>query len=225
MKEPARTYFISGTDTGAGKTVATLALMEAFKARGLVVGGMKPVASGCERTAAGLVSGDAKLIRACCSRDWPYALINPIALEAPAAPDIAAARDGRRIDCAPVLEACTTLRSECEVLLVEGIGGWMTPFTGRQTMADLVKAMGLPAILVVGLRLGCINHALLTHAAMRREDIELAGWIGNTVDPAYAYVRETVRYLKQALDAPCIGLLPYSEAAGGLDGHLNVLPL
>ena len=124
-----------------------------------------------------------------------------------------------------MLQACAALRGECEVLLVEGIGGWMTPFTGRLTMADLVKELGLPAILVVGLRLGCINHALLTRAAMRREDIELAGWIANTVDPAYDYVRETECYLKDALDAPCLGLLPYSEGACGLEGHLNVLPL
>lgn len=221
-----RAYFVTGTDTGSGKTLATLSLMEAFKTRGEIVGGMKPVASGCARGPEELISDDALQIQAHCSQVWPYSTVNPVALEAPCAPDFAAAKEGRQLTPSPIMDAYADMRRSSGVVIVEGIGGWLTPFSGRTTMADLVRAMAMPAILVVGLRLGCINHALLTQAAIRRDQVELAGWIANHVDPLYPYAMETVTFLKDMLEGAFLGEIPYLENGfEQSDTHVNVLPL
>lgn len=206
-----RGLFVTGTDTGVGKTTITLGLMQALQARGQTVTAMKPVASGCVSTASGLISDDARRLQACSSIDVCYERVNPYAFEPPVAPHLAAEAVGARIDIAVIEQALRYLANDADQVLVEGVGGWLVPISQRQTMADVALALGLPVIMVVGVTLGCINHALLTAGAVQSAGLRLAGWIANRVDPTCQEPDAVVRAIGGWLAAPLLADVPYQS--------------
>lgn len=221
---PESGVFVTATDTGAGKTVASLGLMAALAGKGRRAAGMKPIASGSRPGPGGtLRNEDALLLQAEGPAGIPYADINPYAFREPIAPHLAAARTGVRIDLDRIDSAFRRLTAQADGVIVEGIGGWRVPLNEAETTADLVRRLELPVILVVGLRLGCISHALLTAEAIRRDNVELRGWIANGLDSAYETTEETVEFLEKRLETPRIGSIPRLEppsavrAAGALD--------
>lgn len=217
-----RGYFVAGTDTGIGKTHASCALIHALRAQGLRTTGMKPVASGCLPSLAGLVSEDAQALRAASSTPLPaYALSNPVALREPLSPHLAAKHDGVVIRLPPLRAAFDALCRAHDAVVVEGVGGWRVPLAPGLYASGLPRAWKLPVIFVVGLKLGCLNHALLSAEAIRADGCALAGWIANRIDPAMDAVDENLATLRARLPAPCLGVLPHgvtpAAAAGALD--------
>jgi dethiobiotin synthetase len=203
-----RGYFITGTDTGVGKTAVTLGLMAYLQAQGKTVAAMKPVASGCERTAAGLVNEDALQLQRQSSVALPYALVNPCAFEPPIAPHIAAARAGVTIAIDTIRAAFDEIAGTADCVLVEGVGGWQVPLNADETLADLARALGLEVILVVGIRLGCLNHALLTAQSIEASGCTPAGWVANRLPPPADCAMENINALKSRLCFPCLGEVP-----------------
>ncbi|NMG67424.1 dethiobiotin synthase [Azoarcus indigens] len=208
----ARAWFITGTDTEIGKTYSTCALLHAARAQGLSALGMKPVAAGAEQRNGEWINEDAACLREASSFDPGLALLNPYCLRSPIAPHIAAQEEGRTIATAPLLRAFGELRRQADIVLVEGVGGFRVPLRHDYDTADLARDFGLPVILVVGMRLGCISHALLTAEAIRQRDLELAGWVANTVDPAMLRFEENVEALRQRLETPLLGVLPHLDS-------------
>lgn len=214
-------YYVTGTDTGAGKSFASAVLLHALRRGGATAVGMKPVASGCETTPAGLRNEDALALIAASDPRPDYAQVNPWALPEPTAPQIAAARAGVRVTLPPIETAFAQLRAMAEHVVVEGVGGWLAPLADDLEQADLVRALDLPVILVVGLRLGCLNHARLTARAIEADGCRLAGWIGSRIDPDF----DALSYrplLDRALQKRCLGELPHAPGAdpARLAGHL-----
>jgi dethiobiotin synthetase len=204
-------YFVVGTDTGIGKTHATCALLHALARRHERVCGMKPIASGGVQSADGFTNEDSIAHRAASTVRVPPELDNPVLLPEPLSPHLSAARAGAAISFDVVLSAFAALRRRTDALVVEGAGGFLVPLTGTRTGADLAVAMGLPIVLVVGMRLGCLNHALLTAEAIRSRGLGLAGWIANRVDPDFLCPDENLDYLRTHLDAPLLADLPFSR--------------
>ena len=198
-------YFVTGTDTGVGKTMMTCALLHEFARRGRRVVGMKPVAAGAVRDAGVLRSDDVTMLRAASNVDAPPRLVNPYSFEPPIAPHVAAERAGVAIDIAHIARAYGELAAAADVVMVEGVGGFCVPLSRGSDTADLAHELGLPVILVVGLRLGCLSHALLTARAIREARLKLAGWIANRIDPAMAAADDSVRALVERLAAPLLG--------------------
>jgi dethiobiotin synthetase len=213
--------FIAGTDTGIGKTHAACALLHALRAAGHRVCGMKPVASGCMDTPEGLRNEDALALQAAGSVSLPYAWINPVALREPLSPHLAARHAGTTIAMAPLHEAFGRLNATHDTVVVEGIGGWRVPLAPGLFASDMAIQWRLPVILVVGLRLGCLSHALLSAQAIAADGCTLLGWIGNRIDPSMEAVEDNVATLAELLPAPCLGVLPHggppAEAAARLD--------
>ncbi|HEX7915785.1 dethiobiotin synthase [Rudaea sp.] len=207
-----RGVYVTGTDTGAGKSLAAATLLAALNAHGVRSVGMKPVASGCERTPAGLRNADAELLIAHSAGTPIYANVNPYAFAEPIAPHLAAADVGIEIDLARIDAAFAALSTNAQFLVVEGVGGWMAPLGPRLMQVDLVRALRLPVVLVVGLRLGCLNHALLSSRAIRADGAELIGWIASSTDAQMARREDNLATLRERLDAPCLGVLPHSAA-------------
>ncbi len=203
--------FITGTDTEIGKTRLTLGLMAALQAQGKQVLGMKPVASGCVLTENGLRNTDALQIMHQASQKFPYTTINPFPFLPPIAPHIAAEKINLTIDIDKIVDAYNTLQSTADYVVVEGIGGWRVPLGNGLSLVDLVQQLKLPVILVVGLRLGCINHALLTVESILADGERLIGWIANQVDPDYAEPDKTLATLKSYIAAPRLATIPYTE--------------
>ncbi|GAG10095.1 unnamed protein product, partial [marine sediment metagenome] len=201
--------YITGTDTGVGKSLVSASLLAALNARGARAVGMKPIASGSESTPAGLRNADAELLLAHGAGKPAYAEVNPYTFADPIAPHLAAADQGVEIEVARIRSAFTTLSANADIAVVEGVGGWMAPLGPRLMQADLARALGLPAILVVGLRLGCINHALLSARAIEADGIELVGWIGSGIDAQMARREDNLATLGERLRAPCLGVLPH----------------
>ncbi len=214
-----RGIYITGTDTGIGKTTASCALLHALRERGLRVVGMKPVASGCERTVDGWRNDDALRLLAASDPQPDYALVNPYALPAATAPELAAADVGITVALDPLRVAFDALSAQCDVVVVEGVGGWAAPLSALLDQADLARALGLPVILVVGLRLGCISHARLTARAIRADGLHVLGWIGSAVDAGFQRSEETVAILDRVIAAPRLGLLPHRP--DGMDATLH----
>jgi dethiobiotin synthetase len=197
--------FITGTDTGVGKTTVALSLMRTLQDKGLRVAGMKPVASGCEQTPYGLRNDDALKLLTQSSVQLPYEWINPYAFEPPIAPHIAAEKIGVTIDL-NVIRACyEKIAHQVDVVIVEGAGGWLVPINDTQTMADIAVSLRLPVINVVAIRLGCLNHALLTHAAIVDSGATLTGWVANVMDPEAPAVEENIAALRQRTHADFLG--------------------
>ena len=206
-------WFITGTDTGVGKTLVSRLLLEAMKRAGHSAAGMKPVASGCHVTVAGLRSDDALELMQASGVAADYADVNPYALATACAPHIAAQEMNVEIRLEKILESFRRLQQKYPRVVVEGVGGWSVPLGERLTMAEVARALGLPVILVVGLRLGCLNHALLTMEAIRRADLPLAGWVANRIDPAMTHVPENIATLAQKIEAPLLAQIPWQSAA------------
>lgn len=200
--------FITGTDTGCGKTEVTLGLMWALQQGGERVLGMKPVASGAVETAEGLRNEDAQRLQAQGSSALRYEWVNPFAYAAPIAPHLAAMGAGRAIDLGRVAEAFTRIGEGADRVLVEGIGGWQAPLSADTTVADLALRLELPVILVVGLRLGCLNHALLSAASIRQSGARLLGWVANQVEPEMGALEGNLETLRGRLGLPCFGVVP-----------------
>ncbi len=211
----ARGVYITGTDTGIGKTFASCALLHALRTLGLRAIGMKPVASGCERGAEGWRNDDALRLLAASDPQPDYALVNPYALPAPTAPELAAADVGVEVVLPPLRVAFDALAADADVVVVEGVGGWAAPLSPRLDQCDLVHAFELPVVLVVGLRLGCISHARLAARAIRTDGGQLLGWIGSAVDADFKRSAETVAILDRCIPAPRLGCLPHALDAAG----------
>ena len=203
--------FVSGTDTGIGKTCASTALLHALRARGLRASGMKPVASGCRATPQGLRNDDAEALLAASDPVPDYADCNPYALAEPIAPHIAARLAGVEIDIGTARAACARIAANADRVVVEGVGGWAVPFSAQSMQVDLVRALGLPVVLVVGLRLGCLNHALLSHAAIAADGCVLAGWIANRIEPAMPFAESNLHALQARIDAPLLGVIEHAH--------------
>lgn len=223
-----KAFFVTGTDTDAGKTYASVALLHALRRRGLSAVGMKPVASGSDPTAEGWRNADALALQAASMPRPDYARVNPYALPEPTAPEIAAARAGVELALGPIRAAFAALASTADRVLVEGVGGWDAPLTAELDQRDLAAALGIvDVVLVVGLRLGCINHARLTVRALAADGMRLRGWIGSAVDPALRFPEETLAALHRCLPGPCLGVLPHagSDPAAHLDPRALCPPL
>jgi dethiobiotin synthetase len=218
-----RGVFITGTDTGIGKTRASVALLRALNATGIRAVGMKPVASGCEYVDGHWSNEDARALIAASTPPPAYAHCNPYALRDAVAPHLAAAAQGVTIGLAPLRDAHAALAATADVVVVEGAGGWAVPLAPALMQADIPRALGLPVILVVGLRLGCINHAILSARAIRADGCTLLGWIGNAIDPLQPLQADNVATLRERLGAPCLGLIAHAAADAPLDAAVEVL--
>ncbi len=190
-----RGVFVTGTDTEIGKTWCSIGLLEALAARGLRAAGLKPVAAGAVQTADGWRNDDALALQAAASVALPYEIVNPVCLPEPCSPHLAARAAGVRIDIDALVAHCERVSFDCDWLLIEGAGGWLAPLDEAHSIADLAHALGLPVLLVVGMRLGCLNHAQLTWEAIERSGCARAGWIANVVDPRTARLDEQVETL------------------------------
>ena len=211
-----RGVYITGTDTGIGKTAVAASLLAALNAQGVRAVGMKPVASGCIMTPRGLRNADAQLLIAHSAGVVDYALVNPYAFAEPIAPHLAAADASIEIEIGLIAEAFAALSTMSQVTVVEGVGGWMAPLGPTLMQSALTRALHLPVILVVGLRLGCLSHALLTARAIHADGCELLGWIGNCIDADMLRVEDNLATLRARLLAPCLGVVPFA----GDDPHV-----
>jgi dethiobiotin synthetase len=210
MNAPLPGLFVAGTDTGVGKSRVSAAILTLLARQGLQVAGMKPVAAGCTLIDGHRINEDAEALAAASTVSLDPALACPYRLLEAASPHVAAARESVMIDPGRIRTAATRITPQVDLLVVEGSGGWAAPISDRLTMADIAVALGMPVVLVVGLRLGCLNHAQLSAQAIRASGLPLAGWIANTIDPAMTHHDANVQWLDQALGAPRLGLVDWS---------------
>jgi dethiobiotin synthetase len=217
-------YFVTGTDTGAGKTFIAAALLRVASGRGWRSIGIKPVAAGCAERDGGWVNDDAALLQASGNVALHYDQVNPVALRTAMAPHLAAQLENRRLDVKSLVHHCReTAALAHDVLLAEGAGGWLVPLNDNETMADLATALGWPVLLVVGMRLGCLNHALLTAQAVRAARLRLAGWVANSPWPEMPALAENVMSLEARLDAPCLGRVPFLGPDASVEAAMHYL--
>lgn len=208
----SQAFFVTGTDTDIGKTTIAAGLLRAARGRGLSTAAAKPLASGCEATPHGLRNADALALQAECRPALPYELVNPFAFAPAIAPHVAAREAGLSLGVEPLRDAVRqVLARGADFTLVEGAGGWRVPLSDDACLSDLAVALGLPVILVVGMRLGCLNHALLTARAIRADGLRLAGWVANQIDPDMPRLEENLDELRARLPAPCLGFVPRLE--------------
>ena len=214
-------WFITGTDTEIGKTYVARALIRHLAGKGYKVAGMKPVASGCENTADGLRNDDALGLMAAANVVVPYDRVNPYAFEPAIAPHIAAQQAGQSIDIGTISELANTI--EADYLVIEGVGGWCVPLGKDRLLAELAKAVADEVILVVGMRLGCINHGLLTAAQVKRDKMPLKGWIANHIDPDMQAQAENLKTLQALMPCPLLGVLPWSHSTQQIPELINTI--
>ena len=217
-----RTLFVTGTDTGVGKTRVACGLLRAFAARDARVAGMKPVAAGTIDTPEGPRNADALALIAAAPAGMPYATVNPFVFSPAIAPHLAATEAGVQIDIGRILRCHAELATGRDVVVVEGAGGLLVPLDDRHSFADLAGALGGPVLLVVGLRLGCLNHALLTAEALRTRGLRLAGWVGTALDPGFERPHANIATLRQYITAPYWGTVRYRPE---VDSRLDALDL
>ena len=203
--------FVTGTDTGVGKTLAACALLHRLRARGLRALGMKPIAAGVEPSPEGPANADVIALRRASSWPAPMEQVNPYCFEPPIAPHVAAREAGVHIELAPFRLAFETLRAAADAVVVEGVGGFLVPLNDREDAGHLAVALELPVVLVVGMRLGCLNHALLTQQAIAARSLRLAGWIANSIDPGMARFDENLQALRERIAAPLLGTIPFHQ--------------
>ena len=203
--------FVTGTGTDVGKTLAATALMFHYRRQGLRVVGMKPVAAGCHETAAGWKNEDVEALLAASNVEAPIEAVNPYAFREPITPHIAASREGRTIDLGRIVAGFEALSARADLVVVEGAGGFLVPLNDAEDFGDVAQRLDLPVVLTVGLRLGCINHALLTQEAIAARGLRLAGWIANRIDPHMRAPAENLDALMTRLRAPLLGVIPYLE--------------
>ena len=210
-------FFVTGTDTDVGKTLISEGLIHAANQQGLSTAALKPIAAGCEQTPEGLRNSDALILQRAINTPLSYEQINPVALEAAIAPHVAAEQEGRRLSADRLAGFCRgVLMQRTDFVIVEGAGGWRVPLNRRETLADVAKQLSLPIIMVVGMRLGCLNHAYLTAEAIRRDGLVLAGWVSNHIDPSMAAYEASLADLEQGLGAPCLGHIPFLSNPAGI---------
>ncbi len=219
--------FVTGTDTEIGKTLASAALLTALAHAGYRTAGLKPVAAGTLAGAPGRTNEDIEQLRAAATVGLPLTTICPWLLDSPMSPHLAARREGVTIALPPILDALAQARAQADAVVVEGVGGFRVPLSDTLDTADLAVALGLPVVLVVGLRLGCLNHAALTAEAIAARGLRLAGWIGNVVDPAMSGLDDNVATLRRWIDAPHLGTIPrlLRPDAHAAASHLDLAPL
>ena len=205
--------FITGTDTGVGKTRVAAALCRAVAARGIRVAAMKPVASGCALTPEGLRNEDALALLAAMNVRARYSDVNPYAFAPAIAPHIAAREAGVDIDFGVLDRAHDRLRMQSQALIVEGAGGWLAPLDSSRVFADLAVHWQMDVVLVVGMRLGCLNHALLTVESVERRGLNLRGWVANSIDPGFPRATENISSLESRISAPCLGIFAFEPQA------------
>lgn len=203
--------FITGTDTGVGKTLVAAALIEGFVRSGIPTIGMKPVAAGARLVDGRLMNEDVEQLITASNIEAPLMHINPYVFEPAIAPHIAAEQADIDISIDQIMAAFHALSKQAEMVIVEGAGGFLVPVNATEDMSDLAFALGLPVVLVVGMRLGCLNHALLTAASIKAKGLQLAGWVANRMDPAMENFEENLLSLKQRLGAPCLGVIPWAN--------------
>ena len=208
MQNRTNDYFITGTDTEIGKTFTTSALLRAFAKQGNSTLGLKPIASGAEEIDGVLHNEDVDSLVVASSVKAPQEIVVPYLMRTPAAPHIVAAIENVKMDVQHIARRYQQAQQLADVVLVEGVGGFCVPLDDETSTVDLAQALSLPVILVVGMRLGCINHAFLTAQAIAASGLRLAGWVANTVDPEMRFFDENVQALKQRLEAPCLGVMP-----------------
>ena len=219
-------YFISGTDTDVGKTFIASAMLAAAKAEGHSTLGMKPIAAGCEETPDGLRNEDALKLIEQSTISLPYQQVNPIALKPAIAPHIALLEAKKNVSINQLAGFCRgVLMKNADLILIEGAGGWRVPLDRHHTLADLAIELQLPVILVVGLRLGCINHAVLSAEAIQRDGLQIAGWVGNTVDSEMPRLQENIGTLHDLIPAPCLGIVPFIKNADALEASQYLKPV
>lgn len=221
----SKAWFVAGTDTGVGKTAVSCGLLAAAAEAGLRTAAVKPVAAGCDDNGH---NEDALYLQAAMTEDLDYSQINPVALKAAIAPHIAAGLEGKRMQASRLAGLCRgVMMGDADFVLVEGAGGWRVPINPRETLADLAVELQLGVVLVVGMRLGCINHALLTAEAIRRDGLQLTGWVANQCGPRMDNHSENLDTLRQLLPAPLLGDVPFLPdwQAADLGRHLDVGPL
>lgn len=206
------TYFITGTDTHIGKTTIACALLAKAQQQGFSTLGVKPIASGCNMSNDGLRNSDALLLQAHSTIKVPYQEINPVCLAEPLSPHIAAKRANKRLSINQLVGYTrATLSHKPQFAVVEGAGGWRVPISDRELLSALPKELKLPVILVIGMRLGCLNHAILSTEAIAKDGLQLAGWVANCIDPNMAALDENIQTLKGILAAPCLGVVPFQD--------------
>lgn len=205
-------FFITGTDTDVGKTEIAVALVKRLVATGKRVAVFKPVAAGADWCDGRYVNDDALRLLSAANVRQTYEEVNPYCFEPAIAPHIAAAESGVRISMEALKANCDALSRRSDVVICEGAGGWLVPLSGDQSMADLARVLGMPVVLVVGLRLGCLNHALLTQAAIRQYGLSRAGYVLNQIDPEMSRPDENIESLKKRLDGPCLAVAPNSPS-------------
>ncbi|WP_027467456.1 dethiobiotin synthase [Deefgea rivuli] len=209
----AQLFFITGTDTDVGKTVASAQLIRGFCNAGYKTVGMKPAASGCERSGDILINMDVEAHRSASNIDAPLALINPYRFEPAISPHLAAKDAGVTIDLTHLINCAEQLSRMADIVIIEGAGGWYAPLSEDLAIADLASALNAPVIVVVGMRLGCLNHALLTIEAIQLRGLVVAGWIANLIDPDFNRYAENLAYLKQRITAPLLAEFTYDNEA------------
>ncbi len=201
-----KSLFIAGTDTEVGKTFISLALLKQWQTMGLQTIAMKPVAAGCDEQGQ---NEDALALMQAMTIKQAYAQVNPVALKEPIAPHIAAAKHNKRITVSRLVGFARGLMlQKHDAFLIEGAGGWLCPLNNKETLADLAASLNMPVVLVVGMRLGCLNHALLTAQSIAQAGLPLAGWVANIIEPDMPELAQNIHFLKQRLAAPCLGVVP-----------------
>jgi dethiobiotin synthetase len=229
MKLILRKFFVAGTDTDCGKTFVSCVLLHVAARTGRSTVGMKPVAAGAVQTEQGLRNDDALRLQRAASVPLAYEQVNPVCLPAAVSPHLAAAQAGKRLQVQRISGFCQgVLMKRADLTLIEGAGGWRVPLSEHEFMSDLARALDLPVILVVGMRLGCLNHALLTAEAIVRDGLTIAGWIATQRDPGMELIAENLQTLREALPFPCLGYIPFLADPDDLDqaaAHVNLEPL
>ncbi len=209
-----RGIFVTGTDTEVGKTYVSCAVLDMLRRQGVRTTAMKPVASGAEKIKSQYVNDDALRLQQAATVAAPYAQVNPYVFSEAIAPHIAAHQHGVEIDFETIQQSYQLLAELSDFILVEGVGGWLVPLNSQQTVADLARQLDLPVLLVVGMRLGCINHALLSVKAIQQSGAKLQGWIANKLQGEYPCVDENIKTIQQYVDAPLLATLDYGDEAG-----------
>lgn len=205
-------FFILGADTGVGKTMVACALLTGLKAQGLSTIGLKPIASGAQLTSVGLRNDDALHLQKAASIWLPYHQVNPFCFKDSIAPHIAAERDNSFLSVSDIMKSCQlALSCQADYAVIEGVGGVCVPLNKKETFTDLVQIMGLPIILVVGMRLGCLNQAMLTWKYLQQRQIPVIGWIANQTDSEMECIEENTSFLKCSFDVPYLGFFPYMK--------------
>jgi dethiobiotin synthetase len=216
--------FVTGTDTDIGKTYISVALLKALNQAGLSTAAIKPVSCGGMENGEWLVDADPVLLRDAASLDLPMETVVPVALATPIAPHIAAEKENRQVTVDSLLQACEPgLMAGADVCLMEGVGGWLVPLNDTETMADFVVQVKAKVVLVVGMKLGCLNHALLTAAAIKAAGVELVGWVANCMAPDMLVRDENIAALGTHIDAPCLGVVGYGDDSLVVDEFLRCL--